>query len=272
MASYNAMDTMPKTVQNVLVASGAFAELESAARWTEQDYLEHCLPKNAGPYDHLTEEDWEEYERQQAEDEKNQPWCNYCHPQSGCDGDHGDEMRGGFLLYRGPVVSPLTVPQAQAQPQEQPQEQAQLQPEERPACSPSLQCYWPEFCRCGWQYDPIHQVLEYRDGTAKWDPMTEVWTWISKYGGAYRHYRDHFPLYGQPQAPGQQRQRGQQQQQEQEQQQIQAYIEEVDAWARDVERLIAESKAIREAPLSAFADLAGLEDDDTIPEVDIDAA
>jgi len=51
-----------------------------------------------------------------------------------------------------------------------------------------------------------------------------------------------------------------------------SYLEEVDAWTRDLQRLIAESRAIREAPLSAFADLAALEDDDTIPEVDIDAA
>jgi len=51
-----------------------------------------------------------------------------------------------------------------------------------------------------------------------------------------------------------------------------SYLEEVDAWTRDLQRLIAESRAIREAPLSAFADLAALEDDETIPEVDIDAA
>lgn len=49
------------------------------------------------------------------------------------------------------------------------------------------------------------------------------------------------------------------------------YVDD-DAWTRDIERLVAESKAIREAPLSAFADLAALDDDDTIPEVDIDFA
>jgi hypothetical protein len=65
-------------------------------------------------------------------------------------------------------------------------------------------------------------------------------------------------MYAQPQA--------------QAQEQIQDYIEEVDQWTRNMERLIAESKAIREAPLSAFADLAGHDDDDTIPEVDIEAA
>ena len=34
------------------------------------------------------------------------PWCNYCHPDSGCDGDHGDECResgGGGPIYRGPI-------------------------------------------------------------------------------------------------------------------------------------------------------------------------
>lgn len=54
-------------------------------------------------------------------------------------------------------------------------------------------------------------------------------------------------------------------------QRVMSYIDEVDSWARDVERLIAESKAIREAPLSSFADLASYEDDDTIPEVDIES-
>uniref|UniRef100_A0A6C0AME1 Uncharacterized protein n=1 Tax=viral metagenome TaxID=1070528 RepID=A0A6C0AME1_9ZZZZ len=48
--------------------------------------------------------------------------------------------------------------------------------------------------------------------------------------------------------------------------------QEIDYWARDLERLVAESKAIRQAPTSAFADLAAMDDDDSIPEVDIDAA
>jgi len=184
--------TQSQTVQNVLMQSGAFEHdyekhgfftesdveemrkeregFETKAQWTEEDYKRHCLPKNAGPYDHLTEDDWAEWEQQEAD--KNESWCNYCHPQSGCDGDHGDEMRDGFILRKGPVISPLTVPQAQAQAQEQ----------------------------------------------------------------------------------------------------IQNYIEEVDQWTKDMVRLVAESKALREAPLSAFADLAGQEDDDTIPEVDIEAA
>jgi hypothetical protein len=41
----------------------------------------------------------EEYEEEQYD--PNEPWCTTCHPQSGCDGDHGDEMRGGYLLYKG---------------------------------------------------------------------------------------------------------------------------------------------------------------------------
>jgi hypothetical protein len=179
-------------------------------------------------------------------------------------------MRDGFILRKGPAFSPLTVAAPTQQVMAEPVPQPQAQPEAQPSCANPQGCSWPEFCRCGWQYHPIHQVLEYRDGTANWDPVTEVWTWISKYGGAYKHYRHHFPLYDQPQRQAQPQE--QQQEQPQAQQQIQDYIEEVDAWARDVERLIAESKAIREAPLSAFASLADQEDDDTIPEVDIEAA
>jgi hypothetical protein len=212
-------------------------------QWTEEDYKLHCLPKDAGPYDHLTEEDWADWEQQQQEAEKNEPWCDYCHPQSGCDGDHGDEMRDGFILRKGPLISPLTVPQPQAQPQ--------------PICSPTLQCSWPEFCRCGWQYHPLHEVAQFRGGTAEWDAKAERWTWTSTSTSYSSTWSQHFPLQEQPQPQAQQ---------------IQDYIEEVDQWTRDTERLIAESKAIREAPLSAFAELAGLEDDDTIPEVDIEAA
>lgn len=293
MASNSTMDTMdicknslPQTVENVLIESGAFEnftesdveqlqkereeeaknpkprrryslhalqrllglmppkELEPAARWTEEEYRQHCLPKDAGPYDHLTEEDWVEYERHQEEAERNEPWCNYCHPQSGCDGDHGDEMRGGFLLRKGPAVSPITVPQEQAQP----------------ICRPTLKCSWPEFCRCGWQFLPCAEIAQFRGGTAKWDPASEFWTWTSTSTTYSSTWSMHFPLEEQPEV----------QPEAQPEQELHDYIEEVDAWARDVERLIAESKAIREAPLSAFADLAALEDD-TIPEVDIDA-
>ena len=112
-----------------------------------------------GPYSHLTEQDYEE-------GEKNQPVCDYCHPDSGCDADHTDEMRDGFLVRKGPPFSPITV--------------------------------------------PSQGIMDYSD--------------------------------------------------------------EADAWARDLARIVAESRALREAPLSAFADLANLEDDDTIPEVDIEAA
>lgn len=254
--------TLSETVQNVLKQSGAFEHdyekhgfftesdveemrkeregFETKAQWTQEDYHAHCLPKDAGPYDHLTEDDWVEYERQ-VEAEKRGVWCTTAgHSHSDCDGNHGDEMREGFILHKGPVISPLTVPQAQAQAQ--------------PICSPTLQCSWPEFCRCGWQFHPERQVAQFRGGTAEWDAKTERWTWTSTSTLYSSTWSQHFPLN------------------EQAQEQINDYIEEVDEWTRNMERLIAESKAIREAPLSAFADLAGHDDDDTIPEVDIEAA
>jgi hypothetical protein len=69
-----------------------------AARWTEEEYMQNCAPAE------LAEE--------QARVEE-EPWCHYCHPTSGCDGDHGDECRDGIgPIYKGPRVptSPLTVP------------------------------------------------------------------------------------------------------------------------------------------------------------------
>jgi len=250
---------MPTVVSDVLAQSGAFDEVEAQAqpqvqpqvqpRWSTEDYKLHCLPENAGPYDHLTEEDWIDWEREQAEYEKNQPWCDYCHRDSGCDGDHGDEMRGGFLLYKGPTISPLTapsLPQAQAQPQAQ--EPAQL----KPTCGPTLKCSWPEFCRCGWQFHPLHEVAQFRGGTAEWDSATERWNWTSASTSYSSTWSMHFPF-------------------KTEQEQVLDYIDEVDQWSKDMARIIAESRALREAPLSAFADLAAVEDDDTIPDVDIDA-
>jgi hypothetical protein len=174
-------ETPSEMLQNVLAESGAFEHdyekhgfftesdieemrkeregFETKAQWTQEDYHAHCLPKNAGPYDHLTQDDWDEYERQ-VEAEKRGIWCTTAgHSHSDCDGNHA-------LLSKGPVVSPITLPQEQ----------------------------------------------------------------------------------------------------------VADYIEEVDQWTKDMVRIIAESKAIREAPLSAFADLAGHDDDDTIPEVDIEAA
>jgi hypothetical protein len=206
-----------------------------SGRWTEEDYKVHCLPEGAGPYDHLTEEDWEEWEKQQNEAEKNQPWCDYCHPSSNCDGDHGDEMRGGFLLYKGPAFSPLTVPEA------------------KPTCGPTLKCSWPEFCRCGWQFAPEAEVAQFRGGTAKWDSAAERWNWTSTSTSYSSTWSQHFPYKN-------------------EQQQVVDYIEEVDQWSKDMARIIAESRALRQAPPSAFADLAALDDDDTIPEVDIESA
>lgn len=243
---------LPLVVSDALAHSGAFDEAEAEAqpqpRWSTEDYKLHCLPQNAGPYDHLTEEDWKEWESQQNEAEKNQPWCNYCHRDSNCDGDHGDEMRDGFLLYKGPTISPLTVPSlAPAQAQAQPQ--AQL----RPTCGPTLKCSWPEFCRCGWQFHPTHDVAQFRGGTAEWDAKTETWNWTSTSTTYSSTWSMHFPF-------------------KTEQEQILDYIDEVDQWSKDMARIIAESRALREAPLSAFADLAALEDDDTIPDVDIEAA
>jgi len=274
-------------------------ELPAAAAgsaWTEEGYQEHCASL----------EDEEALYGQQ-EYEETGPSCHWCHPDSGCDGDHGDEMRDGFLLRRSaalpaalpepwtqedyeehcapqcfiteddesfaqrnyeeqddwcdrcssplhrcggehpevrngvtlaPTPSPLTVPQAQAQAQ--------------PNCGPSLNCSWPEFCRCGWQYHPLHHVLEFRDGTAKWDPSTEFWTWTSKHGVTHRH---HFPSAPVPSTI---------------QQSAAAYAEEVDQWAADLARLVAESKALRQAPLSAFASF-DLGDDD-VPMLDIEEA
>jgi hypothetical protein len=236
---------LPLVVSDALAQSGAFDDLAQpeaqAQPWTKEDYTQHCLPQDAGPYDHLTEEDWKEWESQQNEAEKNQPWCNYCHRDSNCDGDHGDEMRDGFLLYKGPTISPLTVPSLAPA-------QAQL----RPTCGPTLKCSWPEFCRCGWQFHPTHEVAQFRGGTAEWDAKTERWNWTSASTSYSSTWSRHFPF-------------------KTEQEQVLDYIEEVDQWSKDMARIIAESRALREAPLSAFADLAALEDDDTIPDVDIDA-
>ena len=81
---------------------------------------------------------------------------------------------------------------------------------EKPVCNPGG-CSWPEFCRCGWQYDPVHEVLQFRDGTAKWDPSTETWTWTSKYTDAMippgtqydKEHRMHFPYQEQEQEENQ---------------------------------------------------------------------
>lgn len=43
-------------------------------------------------------EEMEEYSRHYAEDTG--PDCDYCDPSSGCDGDHGDEMRDGFIVRK----------------------------------------------------------------------------------------------------------------------------------------------------------------------------
>ncbi|NCA17452.1 MAG: hypothetical protein EBS90_10480 [Betaproteobacteria bacterium] len=53
-----------------------------------------------------TEEDLADYNRHLEEDERRQPWCHYCHPESGCDGDHGDECRDVGPIYKGRRDSP----------------------------------------------------------------------------------------------------------------------------------------------------------------------
>jgi len=79
-------------------ALGVLPPKDKVVRWTEEEYREHCAPI----------EDWAQ---QQAEEEQ-EPSCHYCHPSSGCDGDHGDECRDGFgPIYKGRVPSsPITVP------------------------------------------------------------------------------------------------------------------------------------------------------------------
>lgn len=75
-----------------------------AARWTEEEYGQHCAPAELAEEQARAEEEW------QAQQD---PSCHYCHPTSGCDGDHGDECRDGIgPIYKGPRVptSPLIVP------------------------------------------------------------------------------------------------------------------------------------------------------------------
>ena len=73
-------------------ALGVLPPKDELVRWTEEDYREHCAPV-----------EWPEQE---------EPTCHYCHPSSGCDGDHGDECRDGFgPIYKGRIPSsPLTLP------------------------------------------------------------------------------------------------------------------------------------------------------------------
>ena len=76
-----------------------------AARWTEDEYNEHCAPVDFGAEWNRAEQEWAA--------EREDPSCHYCHPTSGCDGDHGDECRDGIgPIYKGPRLpaSPLTVP------------------------------------------------------------------------------------------------------------------------------------------------------------------
>ena len=144
------------------------AATAATSAWTEEDYQQHCAPlgQQVDSWADMSEEDWADYQKHCEEDERKQPWCSNCHPDSGCDGDHGDEMRDGFLLRKGPAPSPLTISTIQQSAAE--------------------------------------------------------------------------------------------------------YAEEVDQWAKDLARLVAESRALRKAPLTAFApfDLG----DDDVPMVDIEEA
>jgi hypothetical protein len=49
-----------------------------------------------------TEKELADYKKHLEEDEQRQPSCHYCHPKSGCDGDHGDECRDSGPIYKGP--------------------------------------------------------------------------------------------------------------------------------------------------------------------------
>jgi hypothetical protein len=87
----------------------------------------------------------------------------------------------------------------------------------------------------------------------------------------------HFPYQRQEQQEQQEQKEEQQEEQQQQQQQEQKDEEqqqqedEDDEWARDLERIVAESKAIREAHLSTFLPSFLIDDEDD-EEVDIEAA
>ena len=81
---------------------GLLPPKDEVVHWTEEDYREHCAPFD----DSAEQELWAQQEEQRQE-----PSCHYCHPSSGCDGDHGDECRDGFgPIYKGVPSSPLTLP------------------------------------------------------------------------------------------------------------------------------------------------------------------
>jgi hypothetical protein len=54
-----------------------------------------------------TPEEMEDYYRHCDAEEHANPGadCNYCHPSSGCDGDHGDEMRDGFIIRKPALLA-----------------------------------------------------------------------------------------------------------------------------------------------------------------------
>ena len=69
-------------------------------------------------------EELEDYRRHCEEDTG--PDCNYCDPRSGCDGDHGDQMRDGFIV-RKPALKPAFTLGLGG-----------------PTCSPGCACIWGE--------------------------------------------------------------------------------------------------------------------------------
>jgi hypothetical protein len=81
--SKNALKNARKRANKKARAAAAPAAAPPAAEYESDEYIRHCD------------------EQRYADDG---PDCNYCHPQSGCDGDHGDEMRGGFIVRKGAVI------------------------------------------------------------------------------------------------------------------------------------------------------------------------
>jgi hypothetical protein len=63
-----------------------------------EDYVRHC--------------EEQQYARE--------PDCLVCHPESGCDGDHGDEMRGGFFIRKSGPGQPRSLLAPPPRPIEEP--------------------------------------------------------------------------------------------------------------------------------------------------------
>jgi len=227
------------------------AAAAATAAWTEEDYQEHCAPsgpQEVDPWADITEEDWADYQRHCEEDERNQPSCHWCHPDSGCDGDHGDEMRDGFLLRRSAAL-----------PAAQPQPWTEEDYEEH--CAPQL------FIT---EDDESFAQRNYEEQDDWCDRCSSP---LHRCGGEHSEMRNGATLAPTPSpltVPQARAQPNCTPSASAIQQTAAAYAEEVDQWAKDLARLIAESRALREAPLTAFApfDLG----DDDVPMLDIEEA